>query len=155
MATDGKVWSLKPIEEQFGNLKIVPKEFKICGKCALDMFRLNKFTIMAVSYSSFSDPVIDSFLALIQPNFPRIIVQPILNPLKWILWSRLIKKGKDYYMIRGDIPSAIDVFGMENKYAGYVFLIDSKGTIQWKAAGPATAKETEELSEKIKTLTIQ
>lgn len=152
MATEGKVWSLKVNEDRIEKVQVVPTEFKIGSYRALDLFRLNKITILAVSYSSFSDPVIDSFLALIPSNIPRIIVQPILNPLKWILWSKLIAKNKDHYTIRGDVPSAIDVFGMENKYAGYVFLIDAKGMIQWKAAGPATANETEELVKKIKVL---
>lgn len=64
-------------------------------------------------------------------------------------------KDRDHYISRGDIPSAIDVFGMENKYAGYIYLIDSDGVIQWKAAGPATNNEIEVLSERIKHLTLK
>lgn len=155
MATEGKVWSSKSIEGQANKIKTVPAEFNIERNRALDIFRLTKATILAVSYSSFSDPVIESFLTAIPPSIPKIIVQPILNPLKWILWSKLMTKGQDYYTIRGDIPSAIDVFEMENKYAGYIFLIDSHGAIQWKAAGPATTKELAELTEKIKALTTK
>lgn len=140
------------IKEQDGQIKAIPRNFNLDGISAMELFRKNRFTLMAVSYSTFSDPAIESFLSASPEKLPKIIVQPILNPLKWILWSKLIISKKNSFSIRGDIPGAIDVFGMENKYAGYVFLIDSFGAILWKAAGMATPEEIEELHKKLKQL---
>lgn len=104
-------------------------------------------------YSSFSDPAIASFLSEYPSNLPKVVIRPILNPLKWIIWSKLIVADENSYTIRGDVPGAIDIFGMENKYAGYVFLIDSFGNIRWKAAGMATLEEINEFKNMLKMLT--
>lgn len=155
MNTEGKVWNnMIHLElEPDKYLKIVPIELKIGGKSVIEFVKQNKATILAVSYSSFSDSAIDSFFGSISSSVPKIIIQPILNPLKWLIWSKFVPKKKDYFAIRGDIPFANDIFGMENKYAGYVFLINSSGMIVWKAAGPATEQELKELHQKIKSLT--
>lgn len=152
MNTDGKVWN-KDLSEANKSIKAIPTDFKIGNIKTSEMFRKNGATLLAVSYSSFSDPVIASFLSESPTNLPKLIVRPILNPLKWIIWSKLLDSKEDSYTIRGDLPGAIDVFGMENKYAAYVFLIDSFGSIRWKAAGMATPQEINELKNTFKLLT--
>lgn len=154
MNTEGKVWKHATLSNFDKSPKTIPANMKIGKVPAIEFMRKNKATILAVSYSSFSDPAIESFLDSVPNSVPRIIFQPILNPLKWILWSRILLKKSNSIVHRGDLPSAIEIFGMENKYAGYIFLIDSSGLIRWKAAGPATAEELEELKDKIKLLTI-
>lgn len=156
MTTEGKVWENKISNESQldKSLKTIPKELKIGDISAIDLVQRNKATILAVSYSSFSDAAIDSFLESTSSKLPKIIVQPILNPLKWLIWSKLVSKKNDCYVIRGDLPNAIETFGMENKYAGYVYLIDSSGTIRWKAAGPANEDDLKQLHEQIKILTV-
>lgn len=155
MSTEGKVWkhSVLSKSEFDKSLKSIPSNLKFGNSPAMEFIRQNKATILAVSYSSFSDPAIESFLASIPNSVPKIGFQPIINPLKWILWSKLLMKKSNFIVHRGDLPSAIEIFGMENKYAGYIYLIDSSGFIRWKAAGPATAEELEELKDKIKFLT--
>lgn len=64
-----------------------------------------------------------------------------------------MNRSKHYFSIRGDVPQSVEVFGMENKYAGYVFLVDSCCQIRWKAAGIATGEELEEYKCVIKNLT--
>lgn len=154
MSTEGKVWkhTILSKSEFDKSPKHIPANLKIGNIPAIEFMRKNKATILAVSYSSFSDPAIESFLDSVPTSVPRITFQPILNPLKWILWSRLLSKKRDSIVHRGDLPSAIEIFGMENKYAGYIFLIDSSGLIRWKAAGPATPEELEELKDKINFL---
>lgn len=158
MKTEGKVWiNMTSSESQTGkSLKTIPGDLKIGEIPVIELVNRNKATILAVSYSSFSDSAIESFLALessISYNIPKVIIQPILNPLKWVIWSRLLSKNPDCFVIRGDLPNAIETFGMENKYAGYIFLIDSSGIIRWKAAGPANEEELKQLQEEIKNLT--
>ena len=150
--TNGKVWKVGTEQDKLG--KCVPEEFKIGNENAKEIFSHNRATLLAVSYSTFSDPVIESFISACPSNLPQIVIRPILNPVKWLLWSKLITCKSNSYSIRGDLPGAIDVFGMENKYAGYVFLIDSVGKIRWKAAGTATTEEITELETKFKQLTI-
>lgn len=155
MNTDGKVWNHPKLSKSTSYAlnsavpTFIPVDFKINKKAtAMDIFRQNTLTLLGVSYSSFSDPAIESFVeaAAFNSNFcnvklPKLIIKPILNPLKWLLWSQLIPATENSFTIWGDIPFAIEIFGMENKFAGYVFLIDSHGMIKWKAAGVATANE--------------
>lgn len=110
-------------------------------------------TLLAVSYSTFSDPAIETFIKEAPENLAKLIVRPVLNPVKWILWSKLIGGSRENsFSIFGDLPGSIEVFGMENKYAGYAFLIDAFGAIRWKAAGPATPEELKEFHKTIKML---
>ena len=155
MNTEGKVWNNMAFPESQceKSFKTIPENLKIGEIPAIELVNRNKATILAVSYSSFSDAAIESFLGSISSNVPKIIIQPILNPLKWIVWSKLLSKKNDYFVIRGDLPKSIETFGMENKYAGYIFLIDSSGIIRWKAAGPADEEELKQLQEQIKNLT--
>lgn len=161
MNTEGKVWG------QFSNSKlptttstIIDFDLEINKKTtkALDIFRRNPLTVLAVSYSSFSDPAIESFLSTINNNnkdyIPQLVIKPILNPIKWILWSKLIPKSDNSFAIWGDLPGANEIFGMENKFAGYVFLIDSLGKIKWKAAGVATVDELKSFYDTINDITI-
>lgn len=155
MTTEGKVWKTMSSSEPYSYKKTIPKDLRIGKLSLIDLVQKNKATILAVSYSSFSDAAIESFLESVSSSkVPRIIVQPILNPLKWVIWSKLVAKKNDYFVIRGDLPNAIETFGMENKYAGYIFLIDSSGTIRWKAAGPASEEELKQLNEQIKILSV-
>ncbi len=55
-------------------------------------------------------------------------------------------------VLRGDLPGAEEVFEMQNKVAAYVFLVDTKGLIRWKAAGVATETELRHFKETIKEL---
>ena len=156
MNTEGKVWNNMaafPESHPDKSFKTIPENLKIGKIPVIELVSGNKATILAVSYSSFSDAAIESFLGSISSNVPKIIIQPILNPLKWIVWSKLLSKKNDYFVIRGDLPKSIETFGMENKYAGYIFLIDSSGVIRWKAAGPADEEELKQLQEQIKILT--
>ena len=150
--TNGKVWSHMQIDKSGRGIGI-PSEFKLGNDYEIDIFRRNKVTLLTVSYSTFSDSAVETFLSEIPPCLNKLTVRPILNPLKWILWSRLIGLRENSFAIFGDVPGSIEVFGMENKYAGYVFLIDAFGAIRWKAAGPATPQELLELHNTIKTLT--
>ncbi len=108
--------------------------------------------MLTVSYAAFSDPAITSFTSQLPVSVPHLLLRPILNPLKWLLWSRLIPKSPNTTILRGDLPGAEDVFEMYNKSAAYIFLIDSSNLIRWKAAGPATTSELESLQEAIEIL---
>ena len=156
MTTEGKVWKNRANFESITDktLNSIPKDLRIGKVSIMNLIQRNKATVLAVSYSSFSDAAIESFLGSIPSNTPKIIVQPILNPVKWLVLSKLVPKKMDCILIRGDLPGAIEIFGMENKYAGYIFLIDSLGTIRWKAAGPASEEESRQLNEQIKILSI-
>ena len=145
MNTEGKVWG-PCSNSQLPTTTIIDFDLEIDKKTtkASDLFRRNPLTLLAVSYSSFSDPAIESFLSINKNNkdsLPELVIKPILNPIKWILWSKLIQRSEKSFAIWGDLPGADEIFGMENKFAGYVFLIDSFGKIKWKAAGVATVDE--------------
>ena len=164
--TNGKVWnfpnakiigqgeslSLSLSSSSSSSFKTIPNNFFIGDSRGLDIFSRNPVTLLAICYSSFSDSAIESFISKRPESLPYITIQPILNPLKWMLWSKLISKRENSFAIRGDIPEAIEIFGMENKYAGYVFLVDSLGQIRWKAAGVATDEELKQYQEIIKML---
>lgn len=151
--TNGKVWMNSDTPHISSTFQTVPRDMKLGNDFAFDVFRRNKVTLLAVSYSTFADPAIDTFLAATDiQDIHKIIIRPILNPLKWLLWSKLIAPRSDSFAIFGDVPGAVDVFGMENKYAGYVFVVDSDGKIRWKAAGPATPAELLDLNATINKL---
>ena len=150
--TDGKVWKGASENATEGLNKYVPEKLKIGKECARDIFSRNSLTLLAISYSSFSDRAIESFITEKTKRIPHIVLQPILNPLKWLLWSQFMSSSSHHFPIRGDIPESIEVFGMQNKYAGYVFLIDSRSMIRWKAAGAATDLELEQLNSIIVSL---
>ena len=135
------------------SIRNVPLELKFGNDMAIDIFRRNKATLLAVSYSTFADPAIESFLSETPSTVSKVILRPVLNPLKWILWSKLIGPRGNSFLLFGDVPGSIDVFGMENKYAGYAFLIDASGSIRWKAAGPPSSDELIEFHCAIKAIT--
>lgn len=149
--TDGKVWD-DGMQKFDKSIQSVPSEFKIKNESVAEIFKRRNLTVLAVSYSTFSDSAVDSFISQVPPEIPKLIVRPVLNPLKWILWSKFINSENDSVVIFGDVPGSIDVFGMENKFAGYVFLIDKMGIIRWRAAGRATEDELKEFLKVIKTL---
>lgn len=62
----------------------------------------------------------------------------------------MIPSQPNSQILRGDIVGSADVFGMDNKIAGYVFLVNSRGEILWRAAGPAAESELVDLQNVIK-----
>lgn len=130
---------------------MVPEGLQIDDKPARVFFHQSKATLLSVSYAAFSDAAVSSFTSHF-PDLPSYHLRPILNPLKWLLWSRLIPAAPNSKVLRGDLPEAVEVFKMCNKVAAYVFLIDSASRIRWRAAGPANEAELLSLRAAIKEL---
>jgi hypothetical protein len=78
-------------------------------------------------------------------QFPIILLRPIRNKLKWLLWSWLIKGDEKSnlksFIINGDVKDEFGVMNMENKLSGYVFLLDNENKIIWKSSGKSTQSE--------------
>lgn len=52
----------------------------------------------------------------------------------------------------GNVDKYCEQLGMKDKSDAYIFLLDSKGTIQWRSNGFATQEKLKELFERIETL---
>ena len=152
MESNGNVWKKPAIKSTNEPILKLPENLKFGSEKAIDIFRRNKATLLAISYSTFSDPAIENYFSALPHDFPKYVMRPITNPLKWALWSSFAKNNETSYTFFGDVPKAEDIFGMENKLAAYLFLIDSAGKIRWKSAGPPSVTDLVELKDKIKIL---
>lgn len=154
MDTNGNVWRSENLAVPTGPFVKIPDSLKIGSVKAIEVVRRNKATLLAISYSSFSDPSIDAYFSALPEDLhlPKYVLRPIINPLKWALWSGFINNSGNTFSFFGDLPQAEETFGMQNKLAAYLFLIDSAGQIRWKSAGPPSATRLDDLKDKINIL---
>ena len=139
---------------------------------------LGRVSLMTVCFSAFTEPYAAAYrsaftaasnVAWINPRSASpldrqiIRIRPVMNPVKWFLFQRLLSKQKAskptsacssrprlngvlhwdampcnprWFVFHLDLPSNL---------GAYAFLIDAAGCIRWRASGPPSADELSQM----------
>lgn len=127
-----------------------------------DLIASHQATLITVSFTSFSDPMVDSFRDPFLTKFSMnrriglLDLRPIPSRMKYAIWAPLSKFSSrrsipvdlqhNYFLYRGgqELRSG---FGIPNLFGGYVFLVDQDARIRWNAAGFASDEELAQMHE--------
>lgn len=146
-------WRLKSLDGQSCNLM-------------QDLISKNPASILTISCSSFSDPMVDTFRTpFLESGLDRscglIDLRPIPSRLKYALWAPFVKRAAkkevptdmhiSYFVYRGG-RELREMLGVPNLYGGYLILLDKQGFVRWRASGSATAEELSNLFASIRKL---
>lgn len=118
----------------------------------------NACTLICMAFRASAQPMVVSWSSPFAKHFPcdvfevSIIESWLLSlwPIKRLL-LRIVRgreeseRGKVVYAF-GDTYEFRKVLGVPNLLSGYVFLIDSKGRVRWRASGMATKEELEAMT---------
>jgi hypothetical protein len=127
-----------------------------------DIVAAHQATLITVSFTSFSDPMVDSFrdpfLAKYSMNsrVGLLDLRPIPSRMKYAIWAPLSKFSArrsipvdlqhNYFLYRGGQELRAGL-AIPNLFGGYVFLVDREARIRWNAAGFATEEELAQMHE--------
>lgn len=132
-----------------------------------DIVSRSPATLLTISGSAFSDPMVDSFRTpFLSSGFPNstcnlVDLRPIQSRLKYVLWSQFVCRAARksvpvelqpfYFVYRGGRELRA-MLGVPNLLGGYAYLLDREGFVRWSACGMATETELECLFKFIKQL---
>ncbi|ORZ29384.1 ATPase assembly factor ATP10, partial [Catenaria anguillulae PL171] len=111
-------------------------------------------TLVTLACSTYGDNQTKSFEMAFRQAYPHVPVYQISmadTPIKaWILKlnlrytrAKVPKEQWDKYFVATKLPvdQALEELKVTNKYVGWVFLVDHRGRVRWRANGVATEQE--------------
>lgn len=131
-----------------------------------DLVSKNPASLLTISCSSFSDPMVESFrVPFLESGLIKscglIDLRPIQSRLKYAIWAPFVKRAArneirpemqgSYFVYRGGREMR-EMLGVPNLYGGYVMLLDKQGIVRWRASGNATETELSSLFTSIRQL---
>ena len=124
------------------------------------LFR-NQWTLLGCAGSQFAQPMVDSWLdaaagvpaaasgaPAIQTRWVSLVEGVILGwlktPLLMGMRASVQRERHEHFLCHfGDVSDARRILQMQNKYLGYVCLVDPRGVVRWHVHGNETASEQE------------
>ena len=130
-----------------------------------DIVGLNRASLLTVSFTSFADPMVESFrLPFLQqrPSDTQLIdLRPIPNMLKYAVWAPFVRRAalksvpeglQDTYFVYRGGKELRAMLGVPNLFGGYAFVLDRTGRVRWRASGFATEQELDTMFQVLKQL---
>lgn len=130
-----------------------------------DIVARGRASLLTVSFTSFADPMVESFrLPFLQqrPADTRLVdLRPIPSLLKYAVWAPFVRRAalravpealQDTYFVYRGGKELRAMLGVPNLFGGYAFVLDRAGRVRWRASGFATEQELDTMFRVIEQL---
>lgn len=126
-----------------------------------------KISLLTICFSAYAEPQLDSFRKVFLEKYSKeaglkvVDLRPLMSRMKWILFARLLRRSasnvippeqQGSFIVTYRPMDLLDLLEVPNYLGAYVYLLDRRGRVRWKASGQASDADLDSLYQTVKSL---